>query len=49
MRRAIVPRASHSGSSMKILVVSDIHANWVALQAIEESFDACLFLRDLLD
>ncbi|QDT49983.1 metallophosphoesterase family protein [Symmachiella dynata] len=34
---------------MKILVVSDIHANWPALQAIEESFDACLFLGDLVD
>jgi len=34
---------------MKILVVSDIHANWPALQAIDESFDACLFLGDLVD
>jgi putative phosphoesterase len=34
---------------MKILVVADIHANWPALRAIEESFDACLFLGDLVD
>jgi putative phosphoesterase len=34
---------------MKILVVADIHANWPALSAISESFDACLFLGDLVD
>ncbi len=34
---------------MKILLVADIHANWPALQAIEESFDVCLFLGDLVD
>ena len=34
---------------MKILVVSDIHANWPALAAIDESFDACLCLGDLVD
>ena len=34
---------------MKILVLSDIHSNWPALQAIDESFDACLFAGDLVD
>jgi putative phosphoesterase len=34
---------------MKILVLADIHANWPALSAISESFDACLFLGDLVD
>lgn len=34
---------------MKILLVADIHANWPALQAVNESFDACLFLGDLVD
>ncbi len=34
---------------MKILVVADIHSNWPALSAIRESFDACLFVGDLVD
>ncbi|MEX0717942.1 MAG: YfcE family phosphodiesterase [Planctomycetaceae bacterium] len=34
---------------MKILVLGDIHSNWPALSAIEESFDACLFVGDLVD
>jgi putative phosphoesterase len=34
---------------MKILVLADIHANWPALSAIRESFDACFFLGDLVD
>lgn len=34
---------------MRILILSDIHSNWLALQAIQESFDACLFLGDLVD
>lgn len=34
---------------MKILVLADIHANWPALQAIDEPFDACLFVGDLVD
>jgi putative phosphoesterase len=37
---------------MKILLISDIHSNWPALRAIDESnesFDACLFLGDLVD
>ena len=34
---------------MKILVLADIHANWFALSAIRESFDACLFIGDLVE
>ena len=34
---------------MKILLLADIHANWPALAAIRETFDACLFAGDLVD
>jgi len=34
---------------MKILLLADIHANWPALAAIQESFDVCLFVGDLVD
>ena len=34
---------------MRILVVSDIHANWPALSAINEPHDVCLCLGDLVD
>jgi putative phosphoesterase len=34
---------------MRILVVSDIHANWAALEAIDQPFDVCLCLGDLVD
>lgn len=34
---------------MRILVLSDIHANWAALSALDEEFDRCLFLGDLVD
>jgi putative phosphoesterase len=34
---------------MKILVIADVHSNWPALAAIDESFDACLFAGDLVD
>jgi putative phosphoesterase len=34
---------------MRILLVSDIHSNWPALQAVRESGDICLFLGDLVD
>ena len=34
---------------MKILLLADIHSNWPALFAIQESFDACLFVGDLVD
>lgn len=34
---------------MKILLLADIHANWPALAAIDETFDACLFMGDVVD
>jgi putative phosphoesterase len=34
---------------MRILVVSDIHANYAALSAIREPYDVCLCLGDLVD
>lgn len=34
---------------MRILVVADIHGNWPALSAIQETFDMCLCLGDLVD
>ncbi len=34
---------------MKILVLADIHSNWPALAAIQETFDVCLFVGDLVD
>lgn len=34
---------------MRILVLSDIHANRAALEAIREPFDVCVFLGDLVD
>lgn len=34
---------------MRILLLADIHANWPALAAIDEPFDVCLFLGDLVD
>src|SRR5215210_5806928 len=34
---------------MRILLLADIHANWPALQAINEPFDVCLVLGDLVD
>jgi putative phosphoesterase len=34
---------------MRILLVADIHANWPALAAIQEPFDACLALGDYVD
>lgn len=34
---------------MKILVLADIHANWAALSAIDEKFDVCLFVGDVVD
>jgi len=37
---------------MRILILSDIHANWTALQAVhrqEPEFDACLVLGDLVE
>ena len=34
---------------MRILIVSDIHANWPALAAIQEPHDFCVCLGDLVD
>jgi putative phosphoesterase len=34
---------------MRILVISDVHSNWTALQAIDQDFDRCLFIGDLVD
>lgn len=34
---------------MRILVLADIHANWPALAAIQEPFDACFVLGDLVE
>lgn len=34
---------------MRILLVADIHANWAALQALNEPFDICLALGDYVD
>jgi putative phosphoesterase len=36
-------------ADMRILLLADIHANWPALQAIQEPFDVCLVLGDLVD
>jgi putative phosphoesterase len=33
----------------RILLIADIHSNWPALQAINEPFDLCIFLGDLVD
>jgi len=34
---------------MRILLIADIHANWPALQAIDEPHDLCFCLGDLVD
>lgn len=34
---------------MRILVIADVHSNWPALAAIDEPFDYCLFVGDLVD
>ncbi len=34
---------------MRILLLADIHANWPALQALQERCDVCLCLGDLVD
>jgi putative phosphoesterase len=34
---------------MRILLISDLHANWAALEAISEPHDLCLCLGDLVD
>lgn len=34
---------------MRILLIADIHSNWPALAAIDEPFDECIFLGDVVD
>jgi putative phosphoesterase len=34
---------------MRILLLADIHGNWPALEAIQEPYDLCLCLGDLVD
>lgn len=34
---------------MRILVIADVHANWPALQAIQEPYDVCLCVGDLVE
>src|SRR5262249_17912222 len=34
---------------MRILLVSDIHSNWTALQALNEPHDLCICLGDIVD
>ncbi len=34
---------------MRILLVADIHANWPALRTLQENYDICLCLGDLVD
>ncbi|MCX7701840.1 MAG: metallophosphatase family protein [Gemmataceae bacterium] len=34
---------------MRVLIVSDLHANWPALEALREPHDVCLCLGDLVD
>jgi putative phosphoesterase len=42
-------RSTKAAIFMRILLLADIHANWPALRAIDESFDACIVLGDLVD
>ena len=42
-------RRLEAANLMRILLVADIHANWPALSALRETFDACLVLGDLVD
>jgi len=34
---------------MRILIISDIHSNWPALAAVQEPFDVCLCVGDLVE
>ena len=34
---------------MRILLIADIHANWPALSVIDEEYDECVFLGDVVD
>src|SRR5690606_20228904 len=44
-----LPRQRRLGDFMRILLIGDVHSNWPALAAIDEPFDACLFVGDLVD
>lgn len=37
------------GRNVRILVIADVHANWSALSAIEEPFDQCLVVGDVVE
>ncbi len=41
--------STKSNLGMQILLLADIHSNWPALATIDEEFDACFFLGDLVD
>ena len=41
-----LPMSRERPHTMRILIVSDIHANWHALQAIDQPFDVCLCLHE---
>ncbi len=45
----VLEHALQRQNHVRILVVSDIHANWPALEAIDEPHDVCLCLGDLVD
>ncbi|HYV36804.1 MAG TPA: metallophosphoesterase family protein, partial [Gemmataceae bacterium] len=34
---------------MRILILADIHANWPALQAVQEPYGLCFFVGDLVE
>ena len=34
---------------MRILLLADVHSNWPALRSIEEDYDVCICLGDLVD
>jgi len=34
---------------LRVLLISDLHGNWPALEAIDEPFDLCLCMGDLVD
>src|SRR5437016_8191250 len=45
----VLQKLGGKGDAMRILLVADIHANWPALQAIDEPHDLCFCLGDLVD
>src|SRR5262245_56195162 len=47
--QAFSPSFHGRSPRMRILLVADIHANWPALRALDEPFDVCLCLGDLVD